>query len=455
MLRGLTPIRRFKLHAMALAIGLCFAVSAHAGQTEKERIAELEKKLDKSMALIEQLSSRLHQLESSKPTPQAVTATIKEETRQAVETSAARIATQEAQIVQLERSLLQVAESTAKRGDLGLPLHGFLDVGYAHSSQDLNGRKSGFVLGNLDLYLTPQFGDRVKSIVEMAFEYNEKGDAVGTDLERLQIGYTFSDALTLWAGRVHTPYGYWNTAYHHGGQLQPSILRPRMVAFEDQGGILPSHSVGMMASGSARMANGRLSYDFIVGNGSRITGDAGDKSLDYNAGKDDNSDKAVGANVRYAFNGELDGVTVGLHALTEQINEETTPNKTRMNMMGGYLVLDRNNWEVIGEYYKFNNKDLSGTTGSHSSWAGFVHAGYAINDFWTPYLRIEKASLDQRDNYFLAQVSGRSYNRQVGGIRYNLNNSAALKFELNQTTETVPAGDNKFNEARLQFAVRF
>lgn len=63
--------------------------------------------------------------------------------------------------------------------------------------------------------------------------------------------------------------------------------------------------------------------------------------------------------------------------------------------------------------------------------------------------------LDQTDNYFLRQASGRSYQRNVVGLRYNLNTQSALKVELNETTDELVAGLNKTNEARLQFAVRF
>ncbi|MCH8622471.1 hypothetical protein [Undibacterium sp. TS12] len=456
------PIQRLvrsKPLQIAVAVSLLFSLPASAAQSDKERIAELEKKLERSLAVIDKLSQRVDQLEAQKAIVAKVSesdaetrAKMSESVKQATEVSQQQVA----RIDQLEKNLVQVSELSAKKRELGLPLHGFADVGYVHSSKVIDGRKSGFALGNLDFYLTPEFGDRIKSLFELTFEFNEKGDAVGTDLERLQIGYTFNDALTLWAGRVHTPYGYWNTAFHHGAQLQPSISRPKMIAFEDQGGILPAHSVGLMASGATKLQGGRLEYDVVLANGSRIVGEPGEQILDYNAGKDDNSNKGFGGNVRYRFSGNLDGLTVGAHALTQQINQEGTENKTELNMLGGFVVFDNDDWELIGEYYKFRNKDLSGNTGTHNSWTGFLHAGYRFNDLIQPYARLEKASLDQSDNYFAALKSGRSYNRQILGLRYNLSPISALKFELGQTNEKqVNGADFKYNETRVQFAVRF
>ncbi|MYM38749.1 DUF3138 family protein [Duganella qianjiadongensis] len=443
---------------LALAVSLCFSGAALAGTSEQARIAELEKKLEKSMALIEQLSNRLQQVEAG-AAPASASAS-KAQAAAAEATASARAASetlvaQQARIEQVESNLVQVADTSAKRREMGLPVHGFADVGYAYASKPLDKRKSGFVLGNFDLYLTPDLGDRVKTIIELAFEYDEKGNSVGTDVERLQMGYTFSDELTLWAGRFHTPYGYWNTAFHHGAQISPSIARPRLIAFEDQGGILPSHTVGAMATGTTRIDGGRLNYEAFVGNGSRLAGDTGDKTLDYNAGKDDNNNKAVGANVRYTFGGVLDGVTVGLNALRQQVDEENTANKTRLNMTGAFVAVDRDNWEIISEYYRFRNQDLSGNTGKHSSWAGFAHLGYAINPVWTPFVRLEKAVLDQADNYFLGNINGRSYQRQVFGAKYNLTNTTALKLEMNRTKELQPAGEFQYHEARAQVAIRF
>lgn len=443
---------------LALAAGLCFSGAAAAGTAEQARIGELEKKLEKSLQLIEQLSTRLQQIEHNAAPALGKAAAAQEAAGAATAASGANaeaLGAQQARLDQIERNLVQVADTSAKRRDLGLPLHGFADVGYAYASKPLANRQSGFVLGNLDVYLTPDLGERVKAIVELAFEYDERGNGVGTDVERLQMGYTFSDALTLWAGRFHTPYGYWNTAFHHGAQISPSILRPRLVAFEDQGGILPSHTVGVMAAGASRMDGGRLHYEAFAGNGSRLLGDSGDKVLDYNAGKDDNHNKAFGANLRYTFDGALDGVTVGANALTERIDEDATANQTRLNMQGVFVAVDHADWEIISEYYRFRNRDLSGGSGTHASWAGFAHVGYAVSPAWTPYLRLEKAVLDQTDNYFLGNANGRSYTRQVLGLKYNLSNTSALKLEFNQTKELQPSGEFNYHEARAQVAIRF
>jgi len=62
---------QYKPRKLVLAIALLFASPAFAGQTEKERIAELEKKLERSLAVIETLSSRVEQLEAKNKSAEA------------------------------------------------------------------------------------------------------------------------------------------------------------------------------------------------------------------------------------------------------------------------------------------------------------------------------------------------------------------------------------------------
>jgi hypothetical protein len=426
--------------AWALAAAGLLGSPAATAQDEAARIRELERKLERSLQLIDQLTNRVNELERG-PAPAPRTA------------APAKPEQQEARIETLEKSVSQMASARGDRDDLGVPLRGFTDVGYEHSSLARGDhRKSGFVLGNLDLFITPNFG-RVKMLAELNFEVDEAG-GLATDLERLQLGYTFSDSLTGWIGRFHTPYGYWNNAFHHGAQIQTAVTRPRFIDFEDRGGILPSHSVGLWATGRVPTAGGKVVYDAYLTNGNRIR----EGVLDFNAHRDDNTNKAVGGNVGFRFTGALDGLLVGLHGMSQHVASYdavgTLQARTRMGMSGGYYYFDIAEWEGIGEYYRFRNKDLSGATGTHASWAAFLQLGRTFMGLWTPYYRWEKAALDLSDPYFATQESGRNYSRHVLGIRYSLNPNTALKLEANRTREFL-GEDKSYTEARAQFAVRF
>jgi hypothetical protein len=358
-------------------------------------------------------------------------------------------------IDRLEQQVSQLGASMADRpaGDEGLPLHGFMDVGARTAS---NGGLKGFGLGNVDFYLIPRIGERIKGLIELNFEVSDAGE-LDTDLERMQIGYVFSDAWTVWAGRFHSPWGYWNTAYHHGAQIQTSITRPRFLEFEDRGGIIPAHSVGLWGTGAVRAGGGKFTYDLYTGNSQRVVLDAGAPGsgvLDPNLGSSTNHNAMAGFNLGYLFSAVGDGLKLGVHGYTAKIDDDGVPvNSTQVRFLGAYGVYLANDWEILAEHYRFGNHDLSGASGTHPSWAGYAQIGRLFGR-WTPYARFEKALLDQSDAYFSQQESGQSYGRSVAGVRYDLDPRAALKLEANRT-RLLDRTSSSFNELRAQFAIRF
>src|SRR3989337_73453 len=165
-------------------------------------------------------------------------------------------------------------------------LNGFADVSFTKSTDGADEFRNGdFAFGTLDLYLA-QTVDDIDVLVELVVE---EGDVL--DLERLTLGYTFSDAAKLRVGRFHTPIGFWNNAYHHGVQLQPTIERPDFLKFEDDGGIIPTHVVGASLSGRVNTGVGAVDYSAMIGNGPMIETVEG--VLSPNNISDNNVGKAV------------------------------------------------------------------------------------------------------------------------------------------------------------------
>jgi hypothetical protein len=276
----------------------------------------------------------------------------------------------------------------------------------------------------------------------------------------MQLGYEFSDDTTLWAGRFHTPYGYWNTAFHHGAQIQTSINRPRFIAFEDQGGILPAHSVGAWLNSKPHTALGRMNIDFYVANSDSMR----DGTLDYNASGYDTANSRVGFNIGISPKA-VSGLTVGIHALTEKVTSfNTTPTQNgliTMRMAGGYVYYESDQFEVIGETYVFNNTDEFGSAGTNRSTASFLQVGYQLFNRTTVFARTEKADLNSNDPYFTLMNSnaagtsfGSSYKQNTVGVRYDLDPRSALKLQFEQIVDEGNAGQT-VNWIRSQFAVRF
>ncbi len=91
-------------------------------------------------------------------------------------------------------------------------------------------------------------------------------------LERLQLGWNINPYNTLWLGRFHNPFDYWSERFHHGLYFQTSQLRPGIVEFEDNGGVMPIHLSGLLLKGfhlTSAMAG--IRYDLALGTGPKVT----------------------------------------------------------------------------------------------------------------------------------------------------------------------------------------
>ncbi len=147
----------------------------------------------------------------------------------------------------------------------GLQFRGFADALFTDNTQ--KGTHSTFSEdAGFDFFMTSRMSDQFSALAEMLIEYAPT-NATELDLERLELHYTPSDYFNLTAGRFHTAIGYYNTAYHHASWLLPTVTRPVLFEFEDQGGILPTHTEGLSATGSIPSGPLGLHYIAEIGNG--------------------------------------------------------------------------------------------------------------------------------------------------------------------------------------------
>src|SRR5919109_1309194 len=184
---------------------------------------------------VEQLETRVAQLEAARQGPPALALT-----QVAQQTSAPADSETEAQAEQ---------PSEPERMDLSktlLRMRGFGDI--TLHGDNHRGDTSSFSLGQLNLFVTSDVSEKFKFLSEIVFEAGPD-NVVGVDVERMLLQYSPSDYFNLAVGRYHTAIGYYNTAYHHSTWFQTTTGRPLLFEFEDRGGILPIHNVGLSASG--------------------------------------------------------------------------------------------------------------------------------------------------------------------------------------------------------------
>ena len=145
-----------------------------------------------------------------------------------------------------------------------LRIQGFSDVDYRASNR--SGETNSFALGAFDLFVSSQVSEKFKMLSEVNFEFGNDNE-LAVDLERMLLTYSANDHFKLSFGRYHTAIGYYNTAFHHGTWFQTATGRPFLFFFEDEGGVLPVHNVGLSLTGS--IPSGKLGINYIaeIGNG--------------------------------------------------------------------------------------------------------------------------------------------------------------------------------------------
>ena len=446
---------KFSIRLQALVLGTLLgavSMSAVAVDSTPDELAQMRQKLEESIQMMQKLAARVRELEASQahapgqaappvPAPASVNAA---QGPAPAPVDAARLDAVEQKVAEIETT-----NATHRNDDTGLPMHGFADIGLGNHNP-FHPYEEGTFLNNLDFYLTPRIGGKFLALFELNFEVDHTG-TVGVDIERGQLGYQFSDAATLWVGRFHTPFGFVNTALHHGVWINDALRRPGFLMFEDQGGILPSHTVGAWLTGAERGDGGKILYDVFYGNGQQIISGL----IDMRSGGNDHGKPIYGGRLGYQWTtGVAEGLTVGVHAFEAHMDDDQTPEDSiDVRVFGGYAVYDTDRWEHMAEIYFFRNRDLYPSTGEHKSMAYYAQLGYRA-PWIIPYIRYERATLDQTDTYFSEQATGNSYYRSAAGFRYDLNTKTAFKFEVANThyTDRIVG---QFNEILGDIAIRF
>lgn len=321
----------------------------------------------------------------------------------------------------------------------------FADVKYVSSTDDAE--TAGFMLGQFDLFASHEIGDKTRAFVEYVLEGD--GNAIVTDLERLSVQRVINDNFSIAAGRFHTPIGYWNNVFHHGALLQDTTGRPSFLDFEDgAGAILPTHIVGLLASGKITSGKTSWVYDIAVGNGGSINTDTGvDREIEVNNIGDPNDSKMVAA--RIGMEPEEGGLKFGVSFVDNEIAEsgvtasegvaqgETLVAQT---IYGFDVRYESDKFDVLAEAYQFTNSNKTGSQESHTATAWFAQFGYKTSDSAKLVYRYETTTFDTDDEYFA--ILGRMENsHHVLGLRYDLDESNALRFEVNRAMPTV--GDDE------------
>jgi hypothetical protein len=310
-----------------------------------------------------------------------------------------------------------------------LNIRGFGDFGLYGGNQ--KGQTTSFSLGELNLFVTSNISDRFKFLSEIVFEANagespsslEPVNAFKAEPERVLLEYSLNDYFNLSAGRFHTAIGYYNTAYHHSTWLQTTTGRPLLFEFEDDGGILPVHTVGVSASGEIPSGSLGLHYVAEAGNGRASRSPLSEPVQNE---VDDDNRKAVNLAL-FARPDAVPGLQVGFSAYRDVLYPAISP-KIGETIVDGYAVLVRSDFEWLNEGVVIRHA-LQGAPHVFDT-PGFYSQISQRFGSYRPYFRYEYVNAPSNEPVFpdFGLRSGPSV-----GVRYDANESVALKLQYDYT----------------------
>jgi hypothetical protein len=312
-----------------------------------------------------------------------------------------------------------------------MQFRGFSDVSF--HADDLKGSASSFALGQFNLFITSKISDRLDVLAEAVVEADEH-NSVGIDLERLLFHWASSDYLNVSLGRYHTAIGWYNTAYHHSSWMQTAIGRPFLFEFEDKGGILPVHNVGVSISGKIPSRELGLRYVLEIGNG-RASRSRLDEPVQNVL--DENSSKAVNLAI-LSRPGRLPGFQAGLSVYYDTLTPDGKPNIAQ-TIIAGHAVYQTADVEWLNEVVLLRNATEGADHVSHTT--GFYTQVSKKFGPWRPYVRYQYVSVPDDD--VLYPDVGLQHGPSAG-LRYDVNEFVALKFEYQRTERRRLSSFNGF-----------
>jgi hypothetical protein len=291
---------------------------------------------------------------------------------------------------------------------------------------------SAFQAGEFDLFMTSKLSDRLSFLAEMVFGPDTTNE-FSIDIERYTLTYKANRYFSANAGRVHTSIGYYNTAYHHGNWFSTATGRPIMYLFEDSGGILPVHLVGLSFTGAVPKTQ-KLGLHWVgeVGNGLSSNSNVAESVQNFYS---DRNYKAT--NIAAYIKPELlPGAQIGGSWYHDGLNPTGLP-EVRQNIESAHVVFFNSAWESMTEGVMLSNH-LMGTPAPLRSPMAYTQVARKFG-IYKPYFRYQYVRDNPKDPVNL--LKGTYYGPSIG-LRTDFSEYVAFKLQFNHLFESNQSAGN-------------
>lgn len=355
---------------VAIGCGPAFAQQP-ATPVDPETVKALLQRVQDLESQVSVLKSQLQSLVDGKPQPAGASVT-----PAAVNASAP------------ETSDPMAAHSSKEAYGPRVQIRGYGDV--SGHADNLKGDTNAFALGQLNLFMTSRLTEKASFLAETVIEADSANNEFGIEPERILLMYSVRDWLNLSIGRYHTAIGYYNTAYHHSALMQTTLKRPFLFEFEDNGGILPIHNVGVSATGTISNKLG-LHYVAEIGNGR--SGKPADVANPVQNVVDDNNGKAFNLAL-FARPRGVPGLQFGFSAYRDHVTPPAQANVTQ-SIFAAHMLYQTTSFEFLNEAVLLRHS--AGNVPVTDNISAFYSQISKRAGNYRPYFRYEYMNVPQSD----------------------------------------------------------
>jgi hypothetical protein len=431
--------------AMVVLLGILMSTAGLRAQEAASGADPDKQTIQMLLQRIERLEARVEQLEGTRAVP-ARTETATAAAPPAAHPPAgpaAGPATAPQTVAQSSEPEQEAEHLEPERMDMSktlLRLRGFGDITF--HGRDQKGSTNSFSLGQLNLFVTSDISEKFKFLSEIVFEsgpdnfYNVPGgraNEFAVDVERYLVQYSYNDYFNLAVGRYHTAIGFYNTAYHHSTWFQTTTGRPLLFQFEDSGGILPIHNVGLSASG--RIPSGPLGLHYVaeIGNGRASRTPLNEEPVQNEV--DENNFKAFNLAL-FARPEAIHGLQVGFSGYHDKLMPLGLP-RVDETILAAHAVYMLPKFEWLNEVVLVRHA-LDGTSQVYNTPAFYTQIAKRFGSY-QPYFRYQYINGSDQEPIFpdVGRIEGPSV-----GVRYDASESVALKLQYDYNIERQQRANN-------------
>jgi hypothetical protein len=315
----------------------------------------------------------------------------------------------------------------------------------------------GFEIGDLVLSYSANLDRNVSAVVDVVYGRGQFGDQQAF-VDRVNVTFAPSEKFKVSAGKLQSPFGYWNTNIPYGSYLYATSTRPSMLTFERYGAWLTTRQTGIDVHGTFAPGFWQAGYHVGVGNGRSAqlsqTQDIGDGTT-YKATWVQLWAQTPGG-IQVGFTAAYDPIRQSRQTLdfNQDIGDQSdklarTENETTNPILSSnvdeiqlhpHIAILRPRMQIIAEGALLSHQSFERQQDGEAaefSYGGYLQWQHEFGRGTTPYARGEFVEWWKDDPLFIDLRKGKSRIQGTVGVRQEVALHAALKLEGTYINELV------------------